>query len=421
MTHRGELFGESPQACPFIALELDRDRRSDTPDYRHRCYAEPTPQPRAIAHQEAYCLSADFPACPIFQGWAMRAAAQPLPVPPGDEGRDASSMSGAVGGVDAAAAARAAAPPPVQTSLQPPLPADLEPVVPAPGEAWPSDAFTPPEPLDAPRQMAAFDAPTGDVAPAGSTESEAVGLPPIPPSVAPDAPAVPSAWSSANPPDGEPDGEPGDTPGDAPGDAPVPGFLAGRAEREPLRPRAVRPDVQFREKVAREDLVPSWDLTNRYGAQVKEERGGRGGGGDRFGGLVTAVAVIAILGLGVIGVIFLPGLLSGRGHPATPTPPVIASPTLPPLNSASPFVTATPDATIPPSGAPSTTPGPEATPHLYPIKSGDQLYKIAKRFHVTVAAILAANPQITDPNKIAVGQVIVIPTRTPTATPAPSP
>src|SRR5512132_4456158 len=91
MTDSGELFGESPHACPFVALELDRDRRADKPDYRHRCYAEPTPQPRAIAHQQAYCLSADFTACPIFQGWATRAAAQPVPVPEGYEGRGAGS------------------------------------------------------------------------------------------------------------------------------------------------------------------------------------------------------------------------------------------------------------------------------------------------------------------------------------------
>jgi LysM repeat protein len=402
MTHRGELFGESPAACPFLALELDRDRRADKPDYRHRCYAEPTPQPRAIAHQEAYCLSADFPACPIFQGWAMRAAARPVPAPTGKEGRGASST-------DAAAAAVAPEPaqPRVSPAPQPPLPADLAPVVPAPGEPWPSAAFTPPdEPEDAPRQMAAFDAPLADERLAGGVEPDGVGLPPIPPPM----PVTPTAWSSANPPADEPD------------DAPMPGFLAGRSEREPLRPRAVRPDVQFREKVTREDVIPSWDLTSRYGATVKEDRGGDGGG-DRFGGLVTAIAVIAILALGVAGVIFLPGLLSGR-HPATPTPSlVIASPTLPPITGPTlpPDATATPQQTIGPSGVPSTSPEPAATPRLYRIKAGDQLYKIAKRFHVSVADILAANPQITDPDRIIVGQVIVIPFPSPTATPSPSP
>jgi LysM repeat protein len=49
------------------------------------------------------------------------------------------------------------------------------------------------------------------------------------------------------------------------------------------------------------------------------------------------------------------------------------------------------------------------TPRLYRIKAGDTLGKIAKRFDITVADILAANPQITDPDKIIPGQVITIP------------
>src|SRR3954451_24622018 len=90
---------ETPRACPFVALELDRDKRSDRPDYRHRCFAEPTPAPRSIAHQEAYCLSPNFSACPVFQDWAVRAAAHPvegstsiapagLSVPAADEDHD---------------------------------------------------------------------------------------------------------------------------------------------------------------------------------------------------------------------------------------------------------------------------------------------------------------------------------------------
>ena len=34
------------------------------------------PAPRALAHQEAYCLSSAFPVCPTFQDWARREAAQ---------------------------------------------------------------------------------------------------------------------------------------------------------------------------------------------------------------------------------------------------------------------------------------------------------------------------------------------------------
>ncbi|MDP8905768.1 MAG: hypothetical protein M3N29_10775, partial [Chloroflexota bacterium] len=77
---RGTLFAEGPVACPFVALENDRDRRSDEADHRHRCYATPAPEPRAMAHQRAYCLTPEFSGCPIFQEWAARAAAKPVPL-----------------------------------------------------------------------------------------------------------------------------------------------------------------------------------------------------------------------------------------------------------------------------------------------------------------------------------------------------
>jgi hypothetical protein len=64
-----------PRACPFVAFEDDRDHRSDAPDYRHRCFAAPEPEPRAFPHQERYCLSDGFAACPIFLDWARQEAA----------------------------------------------------------------------------------------------------------------------------------------------------------------------------------------------------------------------------------------------------------------------------------------------------------------------------------------------------------
>jgi LysM domain len=76
MSDRGLPVTGGAQACPFVAFEDDRDERGTTPDPRHRCYAEPRPAPRAIAHQEAYCLASAFPMCPIFQDWAQREAAQ---------------------------------------------------------------------------------------------------------------------------------------------------------------------------------------------------------------------------------------------------------------------------------------------------------------------------------------------------------
>ena len=62
-------------ACPFVAFGDDREGRSTSPDHRHRCFAESPPAPRAVAHQEAYCLSSAFPVCPTFQDWARREAA----------------------------------------------------------------------------------------------------------------------------------------------------------------------------------------------------------------------------------------------------------------------------------------------------------------------------------------------------------
>lgn len=49
------------------------------------------------------------------------------------------------------------------------------------------------------------------------------------------------------------------------------------------------------------------------------------------------------------------------------------------------------------------------TGHFYTVKPSDTLSRIAKRFGVTVQQILAANPQITNPEIIFINQVICIP------------
>jgi LysM repeat protein len=276
----------------------------------------------------------------------------------------------------------------------------VEPVVPAPGEAWSAETFSPAPAVDTPAQLSVFDSAGPGAPEAGADE-------------------FPSTWSAAGasptvPPllEGPSAGPDDEAAEDSLDHAPVPRFLAGRPKRAPRR-RTSGPDVPLRETVSREDVVPSWELTGRYGADLNDEhgrRGGRdeGGGGDRFGGLFTAIAVVAILALGVAGVIFLPGLLAGRpaatATPAGTVAPTFGSPSLP-------VATTSPVITNGPTVAPSATPDSEATPRLYRIKSGDTLAKIANRFKVTVADILAANPQITDPDHIEPGQVIVIPPR----------
>ncbi|HEX5824006.1 MAG TPA: hypothetical protein VFY18_06030, partial [Candidatus Limnocylindrales bacterium] len=99
MTERGLPLADGASACPFVAFEDDRDERASVPDHRHRCYAETRPAPRALAHQEAYCLSSAFPVCPTFQDWARREAAR---------ARDAADAAAASGSAAAATASAAA-------------------------------------------------------------------------------------------------------------------------------------------------------------------------------------------------------------------------------------------------------------------------------------------------------------------------
>lgn len=88
--------------------------------------------------------------------------------------------------------------------------------------------------------------------------------------------------------------------------------------------------------------------------------------------------------------------------------------------SPSPLAQTTPTATPPPSPA-AVVPGSSfhATPvgQSYVIATGDTMSSIAARFGVSLGELLDANPAIKDPNKIAVGQVITIPSPGPTAAP----
>ena len=47
------------------------------------------------------------------------------------------------------------------------------------------------------------------------------------------------------------------------------------------------------------------------------------------------------------------------------------------------------------------------------MKAGDTLSKVATAFELSLEELLAANPQITDPDKIAIGDEITIPARAP--------
>ena len=69
--------------------------------------------------------------------------------------------------------------------------------------------------------------------------------------------------------------------------------------------------------------------------------------------------------------------------------------------------------------SPSVTPIPEPTPQVYVIKSGDTLSRIAREFNVTLDALLEANKDtISNPNRIKVGDEIIIPLPETTEAPA---
>lgn len=104
--------------------------------------------------------------------------------------------------------------------------------------------------------------------------------------------------------------------------------------------------------------------------------------------LPSAVAVA------LVGVLLVACSGSIVPHPqAPPTPTIGISPT--------PLVAPTP------SSLP--TPVPTLAPVTYRVRSGDSLGKIATRFKRSIGQLVTANPEITDPNHIEIGQLIVIP------------
>jgi|UniRef100_UPI00404B01CA hypothetical protein len=86
-------------------------------------------------------------------------------------------------------------------------------------------------------------------------------------------------------------------------------------------------------------------------------------------------------------------------------------------------VTATPTPSASPTSdvSPSPTPTPEPEAVLYRVKSGDTLGRIAERFQVSIDVIMSANPEITSPELIRVGQELIIPQTIPDVVTSPSP
>ena len=129
---------------------------------------------------------------------------------------------------------------------------------------------------------------------------------------------------------------------------------------------------------------PAWERMRNYEAypQIRSGRGVRGL--PRVGVLAAALAIAALA------LFMLPALLGiGGGGPSSSQSPL--------ASGAGP--TSTPEIVTP--AAP--------TPQVYRIQDKDNLLKVAKKFGITLEQLLAANPQITNPDKISLGQEIIIP------------
>jgi LysM repeat protein len=89
-------------------------------------------------------------------------------------------------------------------------------------------------------------------------------------------------------------------------------------------------------------------------------------------------------------------LLAGCGSAATPSPS--------PVDTPAPSVEA--PATPEPTAA---EVAPTTPPEMYRVRKGDTLAEIAASHSITLKALRAANPEVTDPRLLRIGQKLVIP------------
>jgi LysM repeat protein len=395
MTERGLPTSDGAPACPFVAFEDDRDERAPSPDHRHRCYAEPSPAPRALAHQEAYCLSSAFPVCPTFQDWARREAAR-------SRSESAGSAEGGAAGLASEPVQRNPprswqAPPPWVAGMAGPGPdedfddrwerdEDVVPPPPPPRHAEPEedDDVEPDEPQAADADTARGRGLSGSYADrvaAGGAAAAALG---------------------PEPPDGD-GGSPVPPTDDAQSDWRA---SAAASAAQPVRPRRERDPERMAGFTESQSTAP----TSAQGAPGRSRRRDpaapeweRGRTMEAFPTLRARrlpelsvppilVSVIA-LALAAAVLFALPGLL-GFGNPGG----AVATPTQGPSSSQAPLSSLAP------------TPVPQPTQQTYAVRDGDTLSRIAKRFGITLDELIAANTEtVPDPDKLAVGDVLIIP------------
>jgi LysM repeat protein len=317
MTLAADRGAGLPMVCPFVAFADDRDLRAAEPDHRHRCYAEPRPAPRALAHQTRYCLSPGFTSCPTFQDWATREAARVA-----DEQRVAGSAGRVLPGLFDEDQERGAVAPPSSRVFPEAFGAAADEVA----EGEPGRFAGPYAQDEGERRSFA-----GPYAEGARDDVELADE-----AVLDDADRVEDAYARPT------------------------GVAAGRiADWDRPRPRRDYPRIS------------------------------------RSRGVPPVLVGLVVLAIAAVALFLLPTIITamfGSNPAASPSPSgsVGAS-----AASASP-------------GEPTAVPSP--TPLTYKVVSGDTLTKIAKKFKVTVAEILAANPTIKNADTIKKDQVIVIPT-----------
>lgn len=123
---------------------------------------------------------------------------------------------------------------------------------------------------------------------------------------------------------------------------------------------------------------------------------------------IAVFVVLAIHGIGLLALLMQgckkePDTTSTADQ-ATNTSPAAIEPPAPPTNDTNiasmPATNVTPEIITPP--------GPPATPADYKVVQGDTFSTIAKKFHVSVNALMAANPG-TEPTKLQIGQTLHVP------------
>jgi LysM repeat protein len=185
-------------------------------------------------------------------------------------------------------------------------------------------------------------------------------------------------------------------------------YLASLAARE-ARLGAPSPDRATRWGLARTTTVieDSGGLRGRLLGLLLDRR--------RWPAIPAVLLVATLFTLAISG--FRGGVPTTALATASPTTRT-ATPTLTSAPTSAPTPTAAPEATpsAPPTAAPSlaaqATPNPTqvSTPvyRRYVVQSGDTLSGIAGRFHVSVTSIVNLN-HISDPSRLRVGQVLLIP------------